>query len=73
MRSITRQKCVGCTGLFAALVTSDCSYRDRGGLILAVHFPPRRISGFQITYKTAQTFYVLTGTNLRFYDLYRGV
>ncbi len=29
MRSITRQKCVGCTGLFAALVTSDCSYRDR--------------------------------------------
>jgi hypothetical protein len=45
MRSITHQKCVDCTGLFAALVTSDCSYRDRGGLMLAVHFPPRRISG----------------------------
>jgi hypothetical protein len=45
MRSITRQKCVDCRGLFAALVTSDCSYRDRVGLMLAVHFPPRRISG----------------------------
>jgi len=68
MRSITRQKCVDRTGLFAALVTSDCSYRDRvtrwwlpgtnlvgaaggydggecGGLMLAVHFPRRRISG----------------------------
>jgi hypothetical protein len=29
MRSFSRQRCVECTGLFATLVTSDCSYRDR--------------------------------------------
>jgi len=29
MRSFSCQRCVGCAGLFATLVTSDCSHRDR--------------------------------------------